>query len=211
MVKLGCVLSKSDAQEIKDGVASVESSTSGEVVVVLASRSSRYTTTELIYAIVFGYFFVSFYYLIFKNMGLFGFIASSFLGMLVCFSLLSFNSIKRMFLLSHMMSHKVHRSAFRSFYKHGIYKTKNKTGILIYISLMERMVVVIGDEGINSKLKPNDWDEVVSKITNGIKEHDLKKGITEGLFASTLLLKEHFPVAVDDVNELSDALIIEEF
>ena len=76
---------------------------------------------------------------------------------------------------------------------------------------MERMVIVIGDEGINSKLKPNDWDEVVSKITNGIKQHNLKKGITEGLFASTLLLKEHFPVDVDDVNELSDSLIIEEF
>lgn len=210
MVKFGCVLSKKDIEEIKTTVSAVEATTSGEVVVVLSKRSSRYTTTELVCSIIFGYMFVFVYSLMTSNMGLMGFIASSFLGMLVCFGLLNFNAIKRLFLSSRAMSHKVHNAAFKYFYKHGVYRTKQRTGILIYISLMERMVVVVGDEGINSKLGPNDWSGVVQKITSGIKGHDLKKGIVEGLNASTALLKTHFPVSSNDVNELGNALIIEE-
>ena len=210
MVKLGCILSKTDIQDIKDTVKAVESATSGEVVVVLSKRSSRYTTTELIYSIIFGYIFAFVYHLIFKDTGIFGFIGSSFLGMLFCFAFLSFGKIKRLFLSANTMLSKVHQAAFKSFYKHGVYRTKHKTGILIYISLMERMVVVVGDEGINSKLVANSWDDVVAKIIIGIKEHDLKKGIVEGLKASTALLRTHFPISSDDVNELNDSVIIEE-
>ena len=42
--------------------------------------------------------------------------------------------------------------------------------MLIYISVLERRVWILGDHGINARIQPNRWQELVDRLTLGIRE-----------------------------------------
>ena len=71
------------------------------------------------------------------------------------------------------------------------------------------MVVVIGDEGIHSKVGDEAWSEVISKIVDGIKKKKLTHGIVQGIESCRTLLNTHFPASADRKHELSNKVIYE--
>ena len=208
------LFSKQDLLDIEKEIASVERITSGEIVPVITNISSKYRSSELIASILFSYLFAFVVYeingfLFWNNkINVFGFIIISFVGVLLGLLMFKSDLLRRLILSKKVMDQKVHDSAFSAFYKYGVNKTKNKTGILIYISLFEKRVVVVADEGINSKVKQTDWNSVVDIIIKGIKAKKAKQGIIDGVESCRSLLKEHFPVLADDVNELNNSIII---
>lgn len=104
---------------------------------------------------------------------------------------------------------RVSQKAETAFLEEGVYKTIDRTGILIFISYVEHKVIVMGDEGINAKVSANDWDEVVNIIVSGIKSKKVSDGIVQAIHkCKELLLANGFTVRHDDTNELSDHLRI---
>lgn len=208
------LFNKQDLLDIEKEVASVERVTSGEIVPVITNKSSKYRSSELVASILFSYLFVFIVYelnsfLFWNNkISIFGFIIISFVGVILALLMFRSDLLKKIIINKKIMDQKVHDSAFSVFYKYGVNKTKNKTGILIYISLFEKKVVVIADEGINSKVKQTDWNNVVDIIIKGIRTKKAKQGIIDGVESCRSLLKESFPVLSDDVNELNNSIII---
>jgi len=143
-----------------------------------------------------------------NSLTIFQFIIIDFVGILLAFLLFRIWSVKRLIISKRAIDHKVHDAAFSTFYQQGVHKTKNKTGILIYISLFERKVVVLGDDGIHSKVNDSAWNDVIKIIVDGIKDEHLKKGIIDGIESCRKLLQTHFPVLADDTNELDNKLIL---
>ena len=98
--------------------------------------------------------------------------------------------------------------AKREFVRLGIGKTRDKTGILIYILLGERQFFILADTAINKMVTENTWH----KIKDGMQEFFIKgmfaKGIIYGVEETGKVLTEHFPVKPDDKNEISDSVII---
>ena len=90
-----------------------------------------------------------------------------------------------------------------------VFKTIDRTGILIFISAEEHKVVVLADSGINAKVQHSDWDHIVELIVDGIKTEQLTEGIVNGINECKKLLLHHgFVVREDDTNELSDDIRI---
>jgi putative membrane protein len=213
-MKFDKMINQADILDIEKEIASIERVTSGEIVPAIVNRSSKYRTAEVVAAVILSYVFVFFAYEVNRyffwdtTFDIFQFILLNFIGMLLAFLLFRIDAVKRLIISKKVMHQKVHDGAFATFYQQGVHKTKHNTGILIYISLFEREVVVLGDEGINAKVKESAWDDVVSKIIKGIKEEHLKKGIVDGIGSCRDLLKTHFPIQADDVNELSDRIVI---
>jgi putative membrane protein len=98
--------------------------------------------------------------------------------------------------------------ALNEFYQLGMTKTRDQTGILIYLSMMEHQVVVLADEGISSKLPPETWQGVVDLVLQGKKDKDLESGIIAAIARCGEILSSQFPIKDDDTNELSNHLII---
>ena len=94
------------------------------------------------------------------------------------------------------------------FYRAGIGRTQNKTGILLYLALQDHEVVVLADRGISEKLSAETWGEVVEMILQGIKSKDLALGLQNAVDKCGDILASHFPVSENDRNELSNHLII---
>lgn len=100
------------------------------------------------------------------------------------------------------------RRAVREFSKLGIHNTRDKTGVLVMVSIEERMVQVLAGSGINSVVPENTWHIMVQSVTEGIKAGNPAQGISKAITDIGTILSEHFPLKPDDTNELSNALII---
>lgn len=85
-------------------------------------------------------------------------------------------------------------------------KTEQRNGVLFYLAVLDRKFAVLGDAGINSKVKDDFWDDIKSGLLEHFKKGEFAKGLAEGIIKAGEQLKAHFPHQDDDVNELSDEI-----
>ena len=101
------------------------------------------------------------------------------------------------------------------FAEYGVYRTRDRTGLLIMLSEFERQVVILGDEGIDERVGLEGWEGHVQHIVTGIREGRAGTAVVEVLDAMADLLEETVPqrrfgfTGEGDVNELSDEVIEE--
>jgi uncharacterized membrane protein len=100
------------------------------------------------------------------------------------------------------------RRAIQEFSKLGIHNTRDKTGVLLMVSIEERMVQILAGNGINSVVPENTWPSMVHLVTEGIKAGKPAQGIAMAVAGIGTLLSEKFPIKPDDTNELSNAVVI---
>jgi putative membrane protein len=104
----------------------------------------------------------------------------------------------------------VQARATLEFYSSGFQKTKQRTGVLIFVSLMERKCVVLADEGIAGKLPADTWKNLVERIVSGIAKGQTSEGLIAGIQDCGRILTEHFPASGTHENEISNQLIIKD-
>jgi len=108
------------------------------------------------------------------------------------------------------MIRNVHRRAMASFVEKEVFNTRDRSGILLFVSLFERRIEVVGDAGINAKVSQDDWVEVVTRIRDGIKAGRLADGLVQGIhLCGELLAKSGVEIRPDDINELSDNVTLD--
>jgi putative membrane protein len=98
--------------------------------------------------------------------------------------------------------------AERAFLEHGLHRTRSGTGVLVFASLFEREVVVLGDRGIHAKMGEEGWRHAVDALVAGMKRRDPAAGFVEAIRLVGDTLAQHFPPVPGggDGNELPDAL-----
>ena len=88
-----------------------------------------------------------------------------------------------------------------------VFDTRERTGILIFVSLFERRVEVVGDSGINARVDPDDWVHVVEDILVGVRKGQMAEGFVKAINRCGALLEEKgVEIREDDSNELSDSV-----
>ena len=108
------------------------------------------------------------------------------------------------------LAHKVALRAEQALYKHGLHNTKGRTGILIFVSLLERRVHVLADKGINDRVPAGTWDGLVNGIIDGIRTGQAIDAICAAIAKCGTLLAQVSPAGTgDNLNELPDSLIQE--
>lgn len=101
----------------------------------------------------------------------------------------------------------VHRRAMQAFVEEEVFDTRDRTGILLFVSLREHRIEVLGDAGINRQVEPDDWAEVVARIRRGIQNDNLTDGLVEAIeMCGRLLEWKGVEVQPDDENELTDTV-----
>ncbi|MFZ1687430.1 MAG: TPM domain-containing protein [Flavobacteriales bacterium] len=90
----------------------------------------------------------------------------------------------------------------------GMQRTKHRNGVLIYVSVADRRLAVIGDKGIHERVGANFWPAVVAEILKGFKADNPAFGLAMGLHLVGEQLSAHFPREENDSNELSNEVSI---
>ena len=98
--------------------------------------------------------------------------------------------------------------AHEEFYDLKMNETRDKTGILIYILLASRRFYIVADEGINSKVEQNTWDDVRNEMESQFKIGHFVEGVVSTIGRVGEVLSEFFPIKIDDTNELSNKVVL---
>ena len=103
----------------------------------------------------------------------------------------------------------IHALAEKEFVRLGVDKTRDKTGILIFVLLPRRQFYIMADTGINKKVPENTWDAIKDEMQKMFLTGEFSKGIIHGVQRVGNILSEHFPVKPDDMDEISNEIIID--
>jgi putative membrane protein len=115
--------------------------------------------------------------------------------------------LRRTFAGPARMAERVHRRAESAFLEEGVFDTRDRTGILLFVSLMEHRIEVIGDKGINAAVAPEEWGEVVARIRKGVQSGHLADGLVDAIgMCGELLHRSGVGIRPDDTDELSDGV-----
>lgn len=106
------------------------------------------------------------------------------------------------------LEREVHRSAREAFAHFKMSETRDASGIMIYVSLFERMVVVLADQAINAKHSHETWDKVRDLVIEGFRKNDAAGGYIAAIQECGRILAADFPRKSDDTNELPNHLRI---
>lgn len=102
---------------------------------------------------------------------------------------------------------RVHQEARSQFRSRGIGATRANTGVLIYVSIPDRIAEVVADTGIYAKVSPDHWATTVTALVDGIKAGAPGRGFVAAIALAGAVLAEHFPPESDNPNELPNRLI----
>jgi putative membrane protein len=95
----------------------------------------------------------------------------------------------------------VTEAARAAFVELGVSKTRGRSGILVFISMLERTAEVVGDIGI----APECLRAELPALQAAVAKEDLR-ALVAALRAFSSPLCQAMPRAADDVNELPDEL-----
>lgn len=95
--------------------------------------------------------------------------------------------------------------AAAAFVSEEVFTTRDRTGVLLFVSLFEHRVVLLADQGIHAAVPAGSWDSVVAGVVAGIRAGQPGRAVAEGVERCGRLLAEHcVPLRPDDDDELSD-------
>lgn len=98
----------------------------------------------------------------------------------------------------------VRTAARAAFVERGIGRTRGKTGILVYVSLVERMAEVVADDGVTAAVADSDWPAKIAAIDAAVADGGVATARAVAALAPTL--GPLLPRSHEDVNELPDDL-----
>ena len=115
---------------------------------------------------------------------------------------------KRVFIFEDRATAVAEEQAFQEFYANGLHKTEAATGVLLFVSVLEHRVIIMADEGIDSKVGAEFWANTDDAILDGIRHGSLRDGLVSGIERAGERLAEFFPWREGDRNEIPDRVIV---
>jgi putative membrane protein len=118
-------------------------------------------------------------------------------------------SVRRALTPNRLKHARVRRRAEEQFLAKNLHLTRERTGVLIFVSRGEHMAELIADQGIAGHVDGHVWDRAMAALTEGLKHGHPAKGFSEAIGLCAEVLAEHFPAHPDDnPNELPDAVVL---
>jgi putative membrane protein len=113
--------------------------------------------------------------------------------------------LRRALVPAEVLAARVHERATRAFLEEEVFRTRDRTGILIFLSLFEHRVVILADRGLDGRVTPGQWEEVVLSIASGMRRGQPGPALAEGIRRCASLTAQA-PPRPDDRDELPGQL-----
>jgi putative membrane protein len=211
-----------EKQRIDHAVADAESRTSAEIVPVVATVSGRYDRPEDTFGLWLAAASVVVVWLVLPEApaeagswgGLPAWLQAVCLvaGVVVAFIVgptvaSRVGWLRRLFSPRKQMREEVEAAARGVFFDSRVHRTAGATGLLIYISLYERMAAVIADQAVTEAVGQPALDGLCRQLTRRLQSAGATEGLCETVRAAGEQLAGVLPRAEDDVNELPNGLV----
>ena len=206
------LFSEDDLARIKKAVGEAEQSTSAEIVPFIVDHSDGYDEALWRSGLLVGVVLLGLFWILrlatplWNPLGLGGTVAGI-LGaiVLVMICVRTIPGLTRLFAGKDRMKLRTIQRAQEAFLDEEIFATQARTGILIFVSILERQVIVLGDSGVNKHVSEEEWHGLRDQLVMAIRSGRAGKGMVEAIHKSGHLLEQHGLIRkADDRNELPD-------
>jgi putative membrane protein len=209
-MKADTLFSSEEKKRIEETIDSIESRTIGEIAVMVVDSSDRYREAEVLGGIFLGNLSALLVSFLWLDAAMWAYIICSFLFFFPSRHLVEKISVLQTgFIGERRKETTVMQRAIRAFYEKELYKTKENTGVLFFISLFERKVWVLADRGIYEKIDQETLNKCANIVSEGVKEGRACDALCTAISEAGTLLEKHFPIVPGDTNELPDRVISE--
>lgn len=205
-------VSDEQAKIIEECIERVEKETSGELVPAMMESSDHYAVAHMRLAVLVSFLTAVVFYLVMPKIDdPIWLLWVQIPGLLLGYGLAFIPGIKRLFLRKSEIDEEVHQRALEVFFANELHSTKNRNGVLIFISAMERRVEMVADRGIDELVDPDTWNRVVDGMTADLKKKEYTTGVCRAIEECGAILKEHFPAVEgeNNHNELNNRIVTE--
>jgi putative membrane protein len=211
-------LSAEDRARISEAVRTAERHTKAEIVPMLVSRSALYRDAQHRTGLILGLLVLSSLLTLEAAWLPWGWHASNAAWLLLSTVgayalgvwLGAWAPVIRLVTSPERMRRKVRLRAERAFAQHDISQTKERTGVLLMLSLLERQVYVLPDKDVAQRIQAHEWGDMVTTMIARLRTGDVVGGFCAGIERCGALLARACPVTSGrNPNELSDRVIEE--
>lgn len=198
-------LSEPGKQALRGAIETVEGRSSAELVIVVRAASGSYLHADLIAGIVGAMLTLAALLYLPVDFGLHSFLVDPPLLGLV-FALFSWRlpPLRRLLTPRAQRDQRVLQAAQAAFFAKGVRRTSAATGILVYVSQLERRAEVVADHGVLAAVEAGPWQAAVAAIDERVAAGADAAAVAEAIIGLAALLEPALPRSEDDVNELAD-------
>ena len=200
-------MSAQDRDRITAAIQAAESNTSGEIVCVLARISADVTALPVfiaaVVALALPWLLMALTALTVERM-----LAYQGLLFIVLTFLLCLPAVRVALMPRRARRAVAHRLATEQFVSRGIARKKDRSGILIFVSLAEHYARIIADDGIAAKVPQADWQDAVDALTAHMRDGRIGDGFVVAIEKCGARLAQHFPRAEASRDELPDRIYL---
>ncbi|MBM3553508.1 MAG: hypothetical protein FJX45_17605 [Alphaproteobacteria bacterium] len=199
-------LTAQDVERIAQTIRRAEETTSGEIVCVLARRSSDYAYVPPLWG-AFAALASPWPMLLFTDLSTREIFAAQIVIFIVATLFVSWGPV-RFFLTPRAVKRaRAAREAIEQFFSRGVSATKARTGVLIFVSCAERYARIVADDAIAAKIASEEWRGALELLLNGMRQESVADGFVAAIEECARLLAQHAPPGASG-DELPDKIYV---
>ena len=199
-------LTAQDFERIAQTIRRAEETTSGEIVCVLARRSSDYAYVPPLWG-AFLALASPWPMLLFTDLSPREIFAAQ-IAVFVVATLFVTWGPARFFLTPRSVKRaRAAREAIEQFFSRGVAATKTRTGVLIFVSCAERYARIVADDAIAAKIANDEWQVALDRLLEAIRQERVADGFVAAIEECSRLLAKHAPPGAND-DELPDKIYV---
>ena len=184
--------SKEDHEAVSAAIQQAEKRTSGQIVCVLAHASSDYAHIPILWAtalaLIAPWPLINFTPWSVQRIFLIQLVVFIVAALVFSLTPLRFALVPR-----GVRRARAHRAALEQFVVRRIAATKNRCGILIFVSLAERYARIIADDGIAQKVQASEWQAAIDALSGNMRAGHIAQGFAAAIERCGTVLATHAP------------------
>ena len=200
-------VSEQDRARISMAIRAAEKKTSGEIVCVLAQSSSDVTALPILVAAVVA-LALPWLLVALTAMSVHRILVLQVLVFVALALVLCVPQVRVALVPRRARRAVAHRAAMEQFTIRGIARTKNRTGILIFVSLAEHYARIIADVGIAGRVPQSEWQGAIDALIAHMSGGRIADGFVAAIDVCGRVLETHFPRAETNRDELPDRIYL---
>ncbi|MGO9048808.1 MAG: TPM domain-containing protein [Xanthobacteraceae bacterium] len=197
---------KQQHEAVSAAIREAEQRTCGQIICVLARSSSAYAHIPILWASALA--LITPWPLIdFTQWSVQRIFLVQLLVFLIAALIFSWMPVRLLLVPRALQRARAHRAALEQFVVRRVAHTKNRTGVLIFVSLAEHYARIIPDDGIAEKVPNSEWQAAIDAMIAHLRSRDIVAGLTAAIQRCADVLATHAPPD-GSPNELPDRLYL---
>jgi putative membrane protein len=198
-------LTADDFERIAEAIRRAEEKTSGEIVCVLARRSSDYAFVPPLWG-AFVALASPWPMLLFTEISPREIFAAQIAIFIVATLVVSWGPARFLLTPRVVKRARAAREAIEQFFSRGVASTKGRTGVLIFVSCAERYARIVADDAIAAKIANDQWQGALDLLLRDMRRERVADGFVAAIEECARLLAQHAPPGGHD--ELPDKIYV---